>query len=107
MPPDLDPLSVEDWLATCFRRQDLSANLTHLLTRIEPYYGAEAGQAEAILDLVSEGAANRRQLISNQGSTERLIDWLEADHYLDRNQVNECVWKYPSLAKLWRVRRGL
>lgn len=96
---------IENLLNECFRRNDRSANLTHLLARIDDYYGNRAEAAELLLDEASNGALHSKQV---HGREQRaLVDALIADHYLDRSDDGSLRWKYPSLSRLWRVRRGL
>jgi hypothetical protein len=102
----VDAADMAEILDTCFRRQDLNANMTHFLTRLEQYYPNDFDAAERVLDRVADGPATRRELDAFDGVTGRLLDALEDDHYLGRNDANLVVWKYPSLARLWRIRRG-
>lgn len=97
---DIAPL-----LDECFRRIDRSANLTHLLTRLDDYYGERADAAGDLLDAASEGpiaAPTTKERVNRE-----LVGMLVADHYLEPLAGGRLQWKYPSLARLWRVRRYL
>ena len=96
---------IEHLLNECFRRNDRSANLTHLLARIDDYYGSRADAAEALLDSASSGTLKAKELKSKGKLA--LVETLIADHYLERASDGSLRWKYPSLQRLWRIRRGL
>ena len=102
----LDPANVADVLSICFR-SDQSHNLTHLLTRLDDYYGADAGRARKVLDEVARGPLTGAELRAIDNADDDLVDRLEADHYLDRDEGNRLTWKYASLGRLWHVRRRL
>lgn len=92
-------------LYDCFRRADRSANLTHLLTRLDDYYGDRTDAASELLDQASDrpiAAPSAKDRASRE-----LVDMLVADHYLERLAGGQLRWKYPSLARLWRIRRSL
>ena len=92
-------------LDECFRRSDLSQNLTHLLTRLDDYYGNRTDEASELLDAASDGVTAGPT--GRDGQTRKLVDLLVDDHYLVREPGGKLRWKYPSLARLWRIRRGL
>ena len=92
-------------LYDCFRRADRSANLTHLLTRLDDDYGDRTDAAGELLDQASDrpiAAPSAKDRASRE-----LVDMLVADHYLERLAGGQLRWKYPSLARLWRIRRSL
>ncbi len=104
----LKVVAVEDVglvLDECFLRNDRSANLTHLLTRIDDYYGENIGTAEILLDEASSG--NLQAVDLTEKSLRIVVEMLIEDHYLERTVNGQLAWKYQSLQRLWRVRRGL
>ncbi len=102
----VDVEEIQQILDTCFQQQDLSANLTHLLTRLTDYY-EDTVPPEVVLDHVASQPTTQSELLLLPRVTRALLQSLEADHYLGRNDANRFVWKYPSLARLWAIRRGL
>ena len=98
--------NVTQVLDECFGSSDQASNLTHLLTRLESYYGDDAATAKWVLDRLAGEPCTHAMLVDENGADDALLDSLEADHYLHRDDENRLVWKYPSLARLWSIRRG-
>jgi hypothetical protein len=101
----LTVLDISELLDECFRRADRSANLTHLLTRLDDYYGERTDEAGELLDQTSDGPIPSPS--TKTRADRELLDMLIADHYLERISGGQLRWKYPSLARLWRARRSL
>ncbi len=83
--------------------RDDSRAVTHLLTRLDPLYGAETDSAKSLLDRVAvDGALPVQHL----GRNSQLIDDLIDDHYLieSRGTVG---WRYDVLRRIWMHRRRL
>jgi hypothetical protein len=102
----LNVIDIENLMDECFRRNDRSANLTHLLSRIEDYYGDQSDAAKQLLNSASAGPLKPTELQDNQ-EQQTLIETLIADHYLERTTDGSIQWMYPSLRRLWRIRQGL
>lgn len=98
--------NVAQVLDECFGSSDQASNLTHLLTRLESYYGDDAEVAKRVLDRLAGKPCTHTTLLDEYGVDDALLDSLEADHYLHRDGANRLTWKYPSLARLWSIRRG-
>ena len=110
---------VQGMLDECFVSSGQDANLTHLLARILDYYGGPGVGtsneiAHAILDatsLTSAQPVSHTYLLSITSATSDdhrlVIDNLIADHYLVKTTSGTVRWRYPSLARVWRLRRGL
>ena len=98
--------NVTQVLDECFGSSDQASNLTHLLTRLESYYGDDADTAKRVLDRLAAEPCAHATLVDEDGADDALLDSLEADHYLHRDGANRLAWKYPSLARLWSIRRG-
>lgn len=87
-------------------------SFSHLLTRLEPNYGNDAGLARTILDLAAartDSWVNVTQIESDLGSPEpfdAVLDSLVSDHYLVRRGLR-IKWRYPVLQYIWARRTGL
>ncbi|MDQ3935266.1 MAG: hypothetical protein M3340_11635 [Actinomycetota bacterium] len=82
--------------------RDDSRAVTHLVTRMEPFYGDKAAAAEAILDRVAVDLATEAAAFDNR----RLLDSLIDDHYLvERDRTIR--WRYDVLRRIWAHRRRL
>jgi len=103
------PEAVDAALDDAFADLDRTKNLTHLLSRIDIYYGDDAERAEAILDRVSSGPTSLTDLGEIAPAIDRpraIVDLLCSDHYLVVEGSN-LRWRYDSLRRLWRRRRHL
>jgi hypothetical protein len=81
--------------------RDESKALTHLVTRLEPFYGDRAGAAETLLDRVA-----LEQPVAAASVAAGLLDDLIDDHYLiDRRGA--VAWRYDVLRRVWIHRRRL
>lgn len=83
--------------------RDDSRAVTHLLTRLEPFYGERVDDAKKILDRVAtEGSLDTASLQADDEILDDLID----DHYLiERDRTMS--WRYDVLRKIWVHRRRL
>ena len=83
--------------------RDDSRAVTHLLTRLAPFYGDRVMAAEEILDRVAvAGSATTTEI----GADGRLLDDLVDDHYLiERGGVLS--WRYDVLRRIWMHRQRL
>lgn len=96
------------------RDRDLSEGSTHLLSRIEVYFGDHEKLAFAILDrlAVSAGPVPFETLVqqcAGSGDREMVLattDWLTDDHYLIEVQGG-LSWRYGVLRDIYRIRRRL
>ena len=90
-----------------------SAELTHLLQRLDIYMGeADAALAERILDQTSDaGSHSFDSFLDSVGDGDResllkVLNWLVDDHYLVESSTG-FVWRYDVLRKVWAARRRL
>jgi hypothetical protein len=93
-------------LDACFQRADMTTNLTHFLSRLDDYY-QDPTSAELVLDTVANQPTSQQDLLAFPNITRALLQSLESDHYLSRDIDNRMIWKYPSLCRLWMIRRGI
>jgi hypothetical protein len=99
---------VQSTLDQAFRTKENSGDLTHLLSRIDTFYGTNVDAAFAVLDHTSQQDTKRPTLIGEvPGATNDVIEWLIDDHYLFQLDGGVLTWRYQSLGRLWRIRRGL
>lgn len=84
--------------------RDDSRAATHLVTRLDPLYGDDIGEAERLLSqvAVAEGAVDVAGLQVDQSILDRLID----DHYLVQ-EGGRVRWRYDVLRRIWAHRRRL
>ena len=83
--------------------RDGSRAVTHLVTRLEPFYGARTREAERILDRVAMDVSLDTASLAADG---RLLDDLVDDHYLvERGRTVS--WRYDVLRTIWARRRRL
>lgn len=97
---------------------DKSQQATHFLSRLGPYYGDQTASAEWILDRVAERASTRDDVVAaakrhqpklqSGGQFRDILDWLCLDHYLVKSPgpAARYEWRYPPLARVWRIRRS-
>jgi hypothetical protein len=103
---DVGPLCADD-VSTAFTQfmddRDGSRAITHLVTRIDLFYGENAPTAKALLDRVAiDGTIG----IHDLGADEVLVDHLLDDHYLvEQDRVLR--WRYDVLSRIWMHRRRL
>lgn len=92
------------------RSRDDARSATHLLSRIDIYYG---DLREAVYRVLDEAAATAAGVPLDPGiaaeRTNELIDLLIDDHYLveDAGPGRVLRWRYPLLRRIWAVRRRL
>jgi hypothetical protein len=85
--------------------RDESKALTHLVTRLEPFYGNRASAAETLLDRVAlEHSVATTDLKPDADAA--LIDDLIDDHYLVEHR-GVVTWRYEVLRRIWVHRRRL
>lgn len=94
---------VRDAFAAFADDRDESRAATHLVTRIDLYYGGDAAAAKAILDDV---AIARMVEAERVGAEAKLLDLLIDDHYL-AEQRGALSWRYDVLRRIWMRRRRL
>lgn len=102
------PQSVQVAWETFVNDRDQSRAATHLLTRLDTYYGEGANPAKRVLDMVAKSAEPipAETILDSIASVPEVIDNLVDDHYLiDTPQGLE--WRYPVLRRIWVVRRRL
>lgn len=93
--------------------------MTHLLTRMEPYYTlAQRAVAERILDHLARSAMPTTfdALVEKVGrhpdqsrdepEVGDVVDLLDSDHYL-RRSGDSYEWRYPVLRQIWAHRGRL
>jgi len=81
---------------------------THLLSRINDYYGELGPAAHKVLDETSlspAGAVIDKSVAGDR--TNELIDLLVDDHYLIDGVGTAMCWRYPLLRRIWVSRRRL
>lgn len=83
--------------------RDGSRAVTHLLTRLDPLYGARARAAERILDRVAMDVSLDTAGLEANGN---LLDDLVDDHYLVERD-RRMSWRYDVLRQIWVHRRRL
>ena len=83
--------------------RDDSRAVTHLVTRLRPFYGTRAGAAEKILDRVA--VAISLDTATLQAGGEILNDLID-DHYLVVRE-GTVAWRYDVLRQIWVHRRRL
>lgn len=83
--------------------RDDSRTVTHLLTRLDLFYGDRTAAAKTILDTVARASSIRT---SELDADNELLDDLVDDHYLvERNSA--MAWRYDVLRRIWVHRRRL
>lgn len=94
------------------RNRDESRAATHLVSRVDLYYGTFKEAAFSILD---KTAMSRKgmplsdlEAVAGLARTDLLtvIDWLVDDHYLDETS-HGFLWRYDVLREIWTYRRRL
>lgn len=89
--------------------RDESRAVTHLVTRLEPYYGSQAILARKVLDETASGrhvTADLRALLANDEHVDDVLNDLIDDHYL--REVGDTIgWRYEVLRYIWSRRRRL
>lgn len=106
----VDSADVSDAAARYLQDRELSHAATHLLARIDQYYGELAPRAYELLDRVASAATPVRvDDVREGGASRRLLDLLVDDHYLieQLGQEQRLRWRYPVLERIWKVRRRL
>ena len=102
-------------------------HLEHYLRRLTSYYGARAGLARAILDLLAEGGPLALSLVhehlqadfqpendvssrivNGDGTALRdLVHLMQRDHYLERDGRGAWGFRFGLIRRWWRLRLGL
>ena len=83
--------------------RDGSRAVTHLVTRLDPFYGDRTRDAERILDRVAMDVSLDTASLEADG---RLLDDLVDDHYLVEHG-RTVGWRYDVLRRIWVHRRRL
>ena len=90
--------------------RDESKDVTHFLTRIEDYYGADSALAHHILRTVlAAGSISHDELVGKVGPSDHLdqvIEDLISDHYLMEKGTG-LTWRYPVIRHIYARRYGL
>ena len=91
--------------------RDDSRAATHLVTRLQPYYGNDAALAEAVLDrTATQGPMSPAELHATVASADAALDvvlnHLLDDHYL-LHRGGQLSWRYDVLRRIWVHRRQL
>lgn len=83
--------------------RDESRTVTHLLTRLDLFYGDRTATAKTILDEVAKRSSIPTPELSEDND---LLDDLVDDHYLVERK-GAMSWRYDVLRRIWVHRRRL
>lgn len=83
--------------------RDESRTVTHLLTRLDLFYGERTAAAKTILDRVAQAPSIRTAELD---ADNELLDDLVDDHYLVERE-RAMSWRYDVLRRIWVHRRRL
>ena len=110
-----DAAEIHDVFDAFVRDRDASSSLTHLVTRLQPYYGNDEDLATRALDALA-GATEPLDLNAlhrdirlqrkDMPSLRVVVDMLEDDHYL-RTTTRGIEWRYDVIRTIWTIRRRL
>ena len=106
------PLTAEEVAKTWqsyIGNRDTGGPATHLLSRVDDYYGGDAELALEMLDALASGPKTTRDLRADFGGKEHFVtvlDLLIRDHYLAQ-QDGLVAWRYEVLRRIWAQRRFL
>jgi hypothetical protein len=99
-----------------FRDPHDRGNLRHFRKRLADYYGPQAALAASILDLLAKTPASRGQILNRlrhentsveEDPLHDLLDQLEQDHYLARNDAGHYAFRYGIIERWWRFDREI
>lgn len=105
------PTDVDDAFEEFIDDPDEFQSFAHLLTRLEPNYGADAKLARRILNSVLStrnawcDIAEVRRDADHQERFDDVLTNLVSDHYLSQRGLR-VRWRYPALQYIW-ARRGM
>lgn len=104
------PAHVGEAFTAFVEDRDESRAVTHLLTRLEPLYGARAPSAHAVLDAIAvDGpmtASDLDAVARPRTDIREILDDLIDDHYL-LTSAGSLRWRYDVLRRIWVHRKGL
>ena len=118
-PPEvIDPQTVQRLFNEFIRDRDASRAATHLVSRVEQYYGEYEHPANLILDAVAVSvepvpfddfgnlATTPREEPLDRSALLGIAGWLVDDHYLNDGPAGY-TWRYDVLRSIWAHRRKL